>query len=123
MDKVRSDARDERNSASKTWNTEHEVDRGQVRITLCALARELGLILRAVAIYEDFGSACAFDIYLFIYLFGCLGSQLQHAGSLVVACEIQFPDQGSNPGPLHWEHGISTTGPPGKSPACTFESG
>ncbi|XP_059781364.1 rho GTPase-activating protein SYDE2 isoform X6 [Balaenoptera ricei] len=27
----------------------------------------------------------------------------------------KFPDQGSNPGPLHWEHGVSATGPPGKS--------
>ena len=25
-----------------------------------------------------------------------------------------FPDQGCNPGPLHWEHGILATGPPGK---------
>ena len=35
---------------------------------------------------------------------------------LVVACEIWFPDQGSNPGPLHWERGVLATGPPGKSP-------
>ena len=34
---------------------------------------------------------------------------------LVVACEIQFPDQGSNPCPLFWEHRILTTGPSGKS--------
>ena len=25
------------------------------------------------------------------------------------------PDQGSNPDPLHWEHGVLATGPPGKS--------
>ena len=24
-----------------------------------------------------------------------------------------FPDQGSNPCPLHWKHGVLTTGPPG----------
>ena len=35
---------------------------------------------------------------------------------LIAACSIQFPDQGSNPGPLHWECGVSTLGPPGKSP-------
>ena len=35
---------------------------------------------------------------------------------LIAACSIQFPDQGSNPGPLHWECGVSTTRPPGKSP-------
>ena len=26
-----------------------------------------------------------------------------------------IPDQGSNPGPLYWECGVSTTGPPEKS--------
>ena len=36
-------------------------------------------------------------------------SQLRHA------CGIQFPDQGSNPGPLHWEHGVLPIGPPGRS--------
>ena len=42
----------------------------------------------------------------------------------VVACLISshsmwvlFPGQGSNVGPLHWEGGVLTTGPPGKS--CT----
>ena len=77
--------------------------------------------------------------YLFIY-FGCARCSLRHAGSLVAACRgffffklrhtgslvaackllvaacgIEFPDQGSNPGPLHWEHGVLATGPPGKS--------
>ena len=32
-----------------------------------------------------------------------------------VACGLH--DQGSNPCPLHWKHGLLTTGPPGKSPA------
>ena len=36
---------------------------------------------------------------------------------LVVAHWIQFPVQGLNPDTLHWEHGILTTGPPGKAPA------
>ena len=65
--------------------------------------------------------------YIYTYLFDCSASQLQHVGSsiffknlqhggfLVAACEIQFPDQGSNPDPLHWEHRILATGPPGKS--------
>ena len=75
--------------------------------------------------------------YLFIYIFGCGGSQLRHVGSLlrhagsfgcgmrdllvaacrhlVAACGIQFPDQGSKPGPLHWECGVLAPGPPGKS--------
>ena len=39
-----------------------------------------------------------FKIYLLV-LFGC-----------------QAPNQGLNWNPLHWEHGVSATGPPGKSP-------
>ena len=34
---------------------------------------------------------------------------------IVAACRIQFPGPGLNPGPLHWEHGVVTTGSPGKS--------
>ena len=34
---------------------------------------------------------------------------------LVEACGIQFPDQGLNPGPPHWEHRVLATGLPGKS--------
>ena len=32
------------------------------------------------------------------------------------------PDQGLNPGPLRWEHGVLATGPPGKSQelSCVF---
>ena len=33
---------------------------------------------------------------------------------LVVACGIQSLNQGLNPGPLHWECGVLSTGPPGK---------
>ena len=33
----------------------------------------------------------------------------------VVALEIYFPDQGLNPGCLHWEHGVLDAGPPGES--------
>ena len=41
-------------------------------------------------------------------------------GSLVVACRIWFPDQGLNSGPLHWEHGVLTTRPPGRSLSGLF---
>ena len=34
---------------------------------------------------------------------------------LVSACRIQLPDQGANPGPLHGESSVLTTGSPGKS--------
>ena len=43
-----------------------------------------------------------------------------HLGSLVAACGIYFPNQGSNPGPLHWEHRVLATGPPGKSQFLDF---
>ena len=34
---------------------------------------------------------------------------------LVAACEIYFPEQRVNSGPLHWESGVLATGPSGKS--------
>ena len=39
-----------------------------------------------------------------------------HVGSsiFVVACGIEFPDQGLNPGPLHGEQRVLATGLPGK---------
>ena len=60
------------------------------------------------------------------YLFGCTRSELRYelpsifiaaCGPLVAVCGIQFLDQRLNPGPLLWEHGITATGPPGKSPS------
>ena len=55
--------------------------------------------------------------FLSIYLFGRVGSYLCHSGSVVAVWGIQFSDPGSNPRPLHWEHGVLATGPPGSS--CT----
>ena len=50
-----------------------------------------------------------------------LGLSCKHTGSLVVAWgESQFPGQGLNLGPLHWERGVLATGPPGKSHEFTF---
>ena len=52
---------------------------------------------------------------------------MQHAGYLAAACEhlvaacgIQFPDLGSNLGPMHREHGVLATGPPVKSQCIVF---
>ena len=63
-----------------------------------------------------------FKNYLFFNFWGYTGSQLRHVGSLaaalkllVSACGIQFLDQGSNPGPLHWKRGALTAGPAGKA--------
>ena len=59
--------------------------------------------------------------YLFIYLaepgLSCSMRALLVAACrlLVASCGIQFPDQGLNPDPLHWELTVLTTGPLGKS--------
>ena len=50
--------------------------------------------------------------YLFIWL----------CEVLVEACGISFLGQGSNLGPLHWECGVSATGPPGKSQSDSFSA-
>ena len=39
---------------------------------------------------------------------------------LAVACVFWFADQGSKPGPLHWENSVLATGPPGKSQLYNF---
>ena len=59
-----------------------------------------------------------FNIYFIYYLLIWLHQvQLQQEGSLIflAACGIQFPDQGLNPGPLHWECRVLVTEPAGKS--------
>ena len=65
-----------------------------------------------------------FLIFIYLALLGLSTQDLRcHMWDLLVvacrifvaACEVQFPDQGQNTGPLHWEHGVLTTGPPGKS--------
>ena len=43
---------------------------------------------------------------------GALRGGMEHSG---VVRGILFPDQGSNPGSLHWECEVIATGPPGKS--------
>ena len=45
------------------------------------------------------------------------------AGELLVpACGIECPNQGLDPGPLRWEHGVLTSGPAGKTLRGSFES-
>ena len=54
-------------------------------------------------------------IKLFIFDLAMLGLHCSMQDLLVAACGIQFPDQGLNPRPLHWEHRVLATGLPGKS--------
>ena len=55
----------------------------------------------------------AFYIYIFIYLAAPGLSSIQDL--LVMARRIQFPVQGLNPGPLHWECRVLAPGLPQKS--------
>ena len=42
---------------------------------------------------------------------------------LVAACEIQLPDQGWNPGPVHWEFGVFVLDHQGSPPAAFLLGG
>ena len=60
-----------------------------------------GLSLSRPLLLQSTGSRCAGSVIV------------AHGPSCSVACGI-FPDQGSNPCPLHWQADFSTTAPPGK---------
>ena len=66
-----------------------------------------------------------FFFYLFIWLLQVLVSSMQDlfimACKLLEAYGIYFPDWGYNSGLLHWEHGVLTTDPWGKSLKIFFE--
>lgn len=49
-------------------------------------------------------------LFLFIWLRQLLVATCK---LLAVTCGVWFPDQESNPGPLHWARGVSAAGPPG----------
>ena len=53
------------------------------------------------------------NIYLFMWLYWVFVAACKLSA---VACGIWFLEQGSDLGPLHWECGVSDTGPPVKSP-------
>ena len=65
------------------------------------------------------------DFFLAVPALSCdtwdLWSSLQHAWSLIVACELKSPDQGSNLYPLHRECGVLGTGPLRKSWKIDFD--
>ena len=67
----------------------------------------------------------SFKKYVFVYLaVPGLNGSLQGLQGLQLCCWMWdwLPDQGSNPGPLHWECGVLATGPPGK-PYKSFSLG
>ena len=63
-------------------------------------------------------SLCNFKKHFYFIYLDCAGSSLWCIGfsscSVRVACGIQFPEQGSNLDPLHWEHRVLANVPPGK---------
>ena len=80
------------------------------------------LAAAAAAAGPEYKEIYFFNIYIYLFIvlgFSCstqdLWSSLLYAGSLVAACGISFHNQGSNPGPLHAEHRVLATGPPGES--------
>ena len=78
----------------KTWHV-----RGS-RLPICVLFHQLDCkCLKAGTVTHPFSpappSVLVFLFFVekkFIYLFGCVRSQMWHMGSLVVALEIQFPE-------------------------------
>ena len=56
-----------------------------------------------------------FPLFNLVYLFIIFLAALQR--------HVGFPDQGSNPCPLHWKGGVLTTGPPGKFQEVSLKVG
>ena len=83
----------------------------------CSITREASLDpCCSTSVTEEASKyGCIFFFFLAVLF------QLWYPGSLVwcellaVACGIQFPIQGSKLDPLHWQHRVPGTGPPGKS--------
>ena len=73
--------------------------------------------MEVIAVYLLPAHFILFKTCLFIWLYWVLvvAYGVLVAASLVVECEIYFPDQGSNPSLLHREHRILATGPPATS--------
>ena len=94
---------------------ENEAQRGRVTGLEYSASPEQGPSRMRVSFLLIIG----FLKYIFIWLLRVLAAACE---IFIVACGIfscstwgLAPDQGSNPGPLHWERGVLTTGPPGKS--------
>ena len=64
------------------------------------------------------GGSFSFSLTLSLFFFFNFKIFISLAASVLVeACGIKFFDQGLNPGPLHWEHEVLATGPPGSPSA------
>ena len=65
---------------------------------------------------------CLFVVFLILFIWLRLFFIATYE-LLVAACGIQFPNQGSNPGLLHWELEVLATGPPQESLNHTLSNG
>ena len=65
------------------------------------------------------GKAPVFKRFIFIYL--ATGGTQTGSPTLVADVGSSFPDQGTNPGSLLWQHRVLATEPPKKSLHYDFE--
>ena len=97
---------DELGLGSQTWGL------GPVSVTLDLNMNSL-LVYKGLYSWPPLLLYFFFSFLIFIHL---AAPGLSWACKLLVAaCGIYLPDWGSNLGPLHWEHEVLATGPPGKS--------
>ena len=77
--------------------------------------------------YRNLCPSKTFKKYIYFYLciyLAVLGPSCGMPDLQLQACGIQFPDQGLNLGPLHWEHRILATGPQeSPCPSKTLQEG
>ena len=88
-----------------------EISKGWPRFPKTCLGREAGGESRNSSRWRVEGAFC-WPVCLLVFFWSLAA---RHVGS-------QFRDQGWNPRPLHWKHGVLTTGPPGKSLLAFFKS-
>ena len=131
----------EKNYASHFWHPKGQthVLIGYFVVFIPLISLFLLILLPPISTHSNLVSIHLYFIFKNIYLFiwlrwvlvvacqllscGMQPPQLWHVNSqLWHACGIQFPDQRSNPGPLHWECGVLSTVPPGKSLIYVFRS-
>ena len=65
---------------------------------------------------------CLLVVFLSLFIWLCLFF-VATCELFAAVCGIQFPNQGSNPGPLHWELEVLATGPPRESLNHTLSNG
>ena len=62
------------------------------------------------------------NVFIWLHLVCVVAHGIFHCGIQILSCSVWdlVPDLGWNLGPLHWQHGILATGPPGKPRRLSF---